>query len=225
MGHEGWWHLGLGTLGCQGEAWHWPHARAGGMALAARQWPVPPGVPKPTVPRKQTDSRTPGPKPVAPGMWTATTWHRSMATERWHRGRSCHQGAATDGPPPRCCHQRDATSVPAPLSPVMPSMLPPMCHPGDGGTGCRFVTKGLPAPGATTPLSSTAVRVPCPTVPTAGPAHRLSRERLCHPVTASPCPHAGLSVTPGARGSAECPVRGWVSLQCPFSWGHSWGHP
>lgn len=129
VGQEGWWHLRLGTLGCQGEAWHWPHARAVSVALATRQWPVPPGVPNPTVPRKETDSRTPGPKPVAPGMWTATTWHRSMATERWHRGQSCHQGAATNGPPPRCCHQRAATNVPAPLSPVKPSVLSPhSCH-------------------------------------------------------------------------------------------------
>lgn len=120
----------------------------------------------------------------------------------------CHQWATPEVLPSTGCHQRASPSVASEALSAVTTRLPPMCHPGDGGTGCGFVTEGLPAPGATTPLSSTAVGVPCPTVPTAGPAHRLSRERLCHPVTAAPCPHAGLSVTPRARGSAECPVRG-----------------
>lgn len=92
--------------------WHCPVTPGGHPRMANATWPVPPcatgtatavsPAPHPTVPRKQTDSRTPGPKPVAPGMWTATTWHRNMATECWHRGRSCHWGLPPMGHP--LCH-------------------------------------------------------------------------------------------------------------------------
>lgn len=111
------------------------------------------------------------------------------------------------------CHQWATPKVlSSSLSPVMASVLSPRgCH-QCATPEVRAPAAGLSlgachhraSPGATTPLATARPLISrVPERQRRLAAQGLSRGPLCHPVIAFPCPHAGRSVTPRARGSAQ----------------------
>jgi len=151
--------------------------------LVPRRWPMPsrptavsPPL-SPTLPLKRADTCTPGPEPVAPGMWALATSSCSMAMSPCHR--------ATEGLSPRSCHGfRNAFQN------------------GTGGGGERGHCCCLGSVGVTVSPRAPVTGYPCPCVPMSLCPHSVSTRvtvSMCTHICVHPCPCVTLSLCPHAR--------------------------